>query len=346
MTDILTGPGMPEPLEYVSGIHFEDWWEFEEVLDPSVPADLIEIFEAMEWEAALAEPPQKPLSGPKKAAVSVPVVSREACGLKPPTSRSRIPEKRGSTGHWEGPHMGSFPHTSCATKVRGIQKFHMEVRGWSDIAYTAIYCPHGQIFVGRWWGIRTAANGTNVGNNTHYAFCFLGGEGDPFTPEAKRALRYAFELARTDGGAGAERKAHRDHKPTKCPGDEITEFIHSWPEDPVTPGPAPDPGGFLMALTDKQQTEILDKTRELHTAVFDGYPSHGVPSLRMGVRDIWYSLSGVELSGQPQPIRDFINQVVTERRDSIADLVREVLGLPDDGSEDEKFINWLKSALD
>jgi hypothetical protein len=47
------------------------------------------------------------------------------------------------TSHWEGPHMGSFGHDQCAGKVRGIQNFHMDSRGWGDIAYNAVACPHG-----------------------------------------------------------------------------------------------------------------------------------------------------------------------------------------------------------
>ena len=76
------------------------------------------------------------------------LVTRAQWGARPPRNRTPL-NPTGATAHWEGPHMGVFPHTACPSKVRGIQAFHMDSRGWSDIAYNAIVCPHGYVFEGR-----------------------------------------------------------------------------------------------------------------------------------------------------------------------------------------------------
>jgi hypothetical protein len=144
--------------------------------------------------------------------------------------------------------MGSFPHASCPSKVRGIQAFHMDARGWVDVAYSAIVCPHGYVFEGRWAGVRTAANGTNPGNAAAYAVCLLMGEGDPVTAEALAAVIDAVEWLDRQAGAGPGVNGHRDWKPTACPGDPAYRALPAIRAElerrrrPV-PAPAPTPAG-------------------------------------------------------------------------------------------------------
>ena len=153
------------------------------------------------------------------------IVTRREWRAAPPKRPIALRNPRGSTAHWHGPRLGSFPHSSCAVKVRGIQRDHMDQKGWDDIAYTSIVCPHGAIFQCRWWGVRTAANGTNAGNAASYAHCVLIGQGDPFPEAARQGLRAAFQLARQQGGAGPERWCHFNWKPTACPGPAICDFV-------------------------------------------------------------------------------------------------------------------------
>lgn len=134
----------------------------------------------------------------------------------------------GVTLHWEGPHMGTFPHSQCAGKVRTIRRFHQGTRGWAEIAYSAIVCPHGYVFECRGLHTETAANGTSsIGGNSHwYAVCYMSGQGDPFTDAAKAAYHEAVDWLRTEGGAGLKVNGHRDHHPTACPGDVIYKWLH------------------------------------------------------------------------------------------------------------------------
>jgi hypothetical protein len=166
---------------------------------------------------------------------------RSEWGARAPRYTTRLNASFGTTSHWEGPHMG-FPwaHSACFSLVRGIQNFHMDARGWSDIAYTALTCPHGYAFEGRWIGHRTAANGTNDGNNRAGAVCYLGGQGDPFTADGQRAQRAVLDYLDANG-SGPGRNGHRDWKPTECPGDTIYRWVHSGQAAPGGPIPPDEP---------------------------------------------------------------------------------------------------------
>ena len=165
--------------------------------------------------------------------------SRRSRGATP-TSHPIGNNVRGVTFHWEGPHMGDFPHSACAEKVRGIQGFHRDGRGWADIAYNALVCPHGYVFEGRGPNVASAANGYSTANISHYAVCYLGGERDPLTDDGKQGFRDATGWLRDEGNAGPEINGHRDHKATACPGDQIYAWLKSGdaePSEEITVGP-------------------------------------------------------------------------------------------------------------
>lgn len=145
-----------------------------------------------------------------------------------------IGETLGVTLHWEGPTMGAFEHSECAGKVRGIQTFHKVSRGWADIAYNFVACPHGFVFEGRGVGVKSAANGDTQTNEDWYAVCYLGGVNDGLTDEGKAGFTFAIQLLRR-AGAGQRVNGHRDHKATSCPGDTIYAWLQTadFSEQPV-----------------------------------------------------------------------------------------------------------------
>jgi hypothetical protein len=121
---------------------------------------------------------------------------------------------------------------------------------WLDIAYSSIFCPHGSVFEGRWLGVRTAANSdvSRVPNDTYYAHCYLGGQGDPLTEEAKAALVDAVNFFR-DNGAGDGVFPHHHWIQTDCPGPELTQFISQGiPRSGGGPAPSPSSGGIPDAV--------------------------------------------------------------------------------------------------
>lgn len=166
-------------------------------------------------------------------------VSRSQWGARPARSTTPIAHPtRGIANHYEGPRMGSFDHSTCAGRVKGIQNFHMDSRGWADIAYSALVCPHGWVYEGRGPNYRTAANGTNDGNAGYLAVCYLSGEGDPLTDAAKQGFIDCHAWLERNG-AGRSNVGHRDLFSTACPG----EAVYAWTRAGM---PAPDGSGAVV----------------------------------------------------------------------------------------------------
>lgn len=183
------------------------------------------------------------------------------------------PHPNGSALHWEGPgiHLGS--HNDCFAAVAQIQHYHMGTKGWSDIAYNLLVCPHGDVFIGRGPGIGSAANGTNDSNRAWYAICALVGVGDTLTPELLTGIGEAFAYLRANG-AGPGVRGHRDFKTTTCPGDELYAMVRAgtWAPTavptsppvtvpvPAAPTPAPPTAPTLEYAMDTLDLRTADRT--------------------------------------------------------------------------------------
>ncbi len=155
-------------------------------------------------------------------------VTRADAGLRGPKSVSQsITPGGGGVGiHYGGPRQpaadSGADHSKCVSTWKAWQNYHMGTHGWSDIAYTGGFCNHGYAFAGRGQGVRTAANGTNSGNQSYYAVTWIGGDGQTPTPEALDAADWWVEQLRKSG-SGRKVKPHRFFKPTGCPGDPLVE---------------------------------------------------------------------------------------------------------------------------
>jgi peptidoglycan hydrolase-like protein with peptidoglycan-binding domain len=123
--------------------------------------------------------------------------------------------------------------------VRGVQNFHMDGRGWSDIAYNFVICPHGVVFEGRGLNVINAANGTNTGNRVSHGIMWLAGEDNAFPESEKSGFRdcVRYVADHTDAPDGAI--GHRVWHSTQCPGDERFAWINAGM--PVRGGAAPTP---------------------------------------------------------------------------------------------------------
>lgn len=158
------------------------------------------------------------------------LITRKEWGAASPKNRTALVkvQQRGTAVHYSGSNADELSeHSNCAKRVLSIQRFHMQSRGWSDIAYSFLACKHGFVFEGRGVGIRTAANGTNSGNDGYHAVCFLGDDTanrDDVTDPGRRAIKDAVLRC----NAWTSRKEVRPHsffKPTGCPGDELRSWI-------------------------------------------------------------------------------------------------------------------------
>lgn len=174
------------------------------------------------------------------------LITRREWGARPPRSISTDIKPRGVGLHYQGPKLGTFPHSRCFHIVRAIQDFHMRPksqggREWADIAYNGLPCPHGYVFEGRGTRRRSAANGTNEANLYYYALCGLLGEGDPLTEGMKTAFNSGISWLRTSGGSGNEVRNHGYWRSTACAGPAV----RGWMADgrPEGGGSTPSPSG-------------------------------------------------------------------------------------------------------
>lgn len=134
----------------------------------------------------------------------------------------------------------------------------MDTKRWADIAYNFVVCPHGYVFEGRGWGNRSAANGTNAANGSYLAVCYLGGEGDPFTEQAKTGFRWCRSEWERLRGRKADIKPHSSFVATACPGNTIRSWIASGMggSDPAPPPPPPPPSGDTSYEVDVTITTV------------------------------------------------------------------------------------------
>jgi len=105
--------------------------------------------------------------------------------------------------------------------VRGHQNYHIDVRGWNDIAYTALV-DDVNVYEGRGWGIRTAATGPV--NDRSQAVCALGNWSTKTPPDGMLdQLASAAVLAFQAGAVDAPEYdgGHRDYMDRDCPGDKL-----------------------------------------------------------------------------------------------------------------------------
>lgn len=179
-------------------------------------------------------------------------VSRSEAGLRAPRSVTRRNMNKPSTGHWNGPQVPRVDHSKCASQVRGVQNYHMDSKGWNDIAYNFVICQHGYVFEGRGINVTNGANGTNAGNFSSHAVMWLDGQGNDFTGAEKQAFLQCVAHIARHSDAPNDAIGHRDHKSTECPGDERYHWIrNSVPQAGGTPqtGPTPpSPEGALPVI--------------------------------------------------------------------------------------------------
>lgn len=169
------------------------------------------------------------------------LVRRSAWGARPPKGRPipiAVPVAQLVLHHSAGPDGG--PEV-----VRGIQKFHQQTRGWSDIAYTWIYSPvHRMLFEGRGHSVSQAAQAGH--NRNSHSICVLGNY--ERTPPPSHVIDDLAELARWHDGAHlgpATYVGHRDLNVTNtaCPGRHLASLLPMINQlaTGTTPPPAPPP---------------------------------------------------------------------------------------------------------
>lgn len=185
--------------------------------------------------------PPSPMAAPSTTASlpKPPVYSRGAWAATPPSCTASYCSP---TTHIAMHHTASASEyqssswSQCASNVLATQSYHMFTRGWCDIGYNYLICPHGDIFEGRAGGddVRGAHDGYNCGS---MGVAMMGYFHTPHNQTLTQAMEDAFvDLAgwKCDqeginplgtswyAGLGANEQnlyGHRDVSSTACPGD-------------------------------------------------------------------------------------------------------------------------------
>lgn len=126
--------------------------------------------------------------------------------------------------HYSAAVVGNDPHSTCASKVRSMQRYHQQTKGWADIAYSYLICPHGYVFTGRGMTAGPAAQGTTAGNLTYWAVCFLAGPTDLLSKPARAAF-WELRTYLMQRKCGRLVRPHSDFTSTLCPGRIISSWL-------------------------------------------------------------------------------------------------------------------------
>jgi hypothetical protein len=145
-----------------------------------------------------------------------------------------------------------------ARQLRGIQRFHMDTRGWCDVGYHFLIGQDGRVYEGRPLHLLGAhVGGHNTGNiGVSFIGCFhssgCGGLGPtrPTDASVQVAGRLLGTLSRLYGITldSTRVRGHRDHsgQSTTCPGDHlrnrIGEMISIGRTSTLSGGASPSPG--------------------------------------------------------------------------------------------------------
>jgi len=155
------------------------------------------------------------------------IITRDMWGAKPnKTKFSKLGEVKGLVIHWSA-YPTAVGNQAEIDQVKKIQALHQNDRGWNDIAYNFLVGDTGQLYEGRGFGNRSAAQGGNSRqeinyNNKHYvAVCWLGGSNPTDKPSAKavESVKWLYEQV------GGELRPHSSFKQTACPGDAWRQHI-------------------------------------------------------------------------------------------------------------------------
>jgi len=158
------------------------------------------------------------------------IVTRAQWNARPPTSITYIslPVPRYFVHHTEG--SACTTESTCASIVRGIQNYHMDSNGWSDIGYNFLVGEDGNAYEGRGWD-RVGAHSPNY-NSVALGVSVIGS----YTSRNPNAAALTATQQLISCGISMNKLSasyslhgHRDGTCTSCPGDTLYATIKTWP---------------------------------------------------------------------------------------------------------------------
>lgn len=165
----------------------------------------------------------------------------------------------GAVIHWPG--MGTArkaTQAEVASALRGWQNYHMDDRGWSDIAYQVAVDQAGRAWTLRGLRTQSGANGNNAANEDYGAILLVVGTGEQPSPELIATTREVIRDFRVTYPNGTKIRPHSAVRVeytgdgTDCPGDIVRGLISDRAFEPTTTKPEDDD----MANADDVLAEI------------------------------------------------------------------------------------------
>jgi hypothetical protein len=144
----------------------------------------------------------------------------------------------GTALHYPG--MGNrrlFAQDDVARALRGWQDYHMDGRGWSDIAYQVAVDQAGRVWTLRGLTTRSGANGDEEANLEYGALLLVVGDDEAPTGALINSTRQVVADFRRLYPKATAIKPHSAVRPsgTKCPGDRVRALIAARQFEPTTP---------------------------------------------------------------------------------------------------------------
>jgi hypothetical protein len=165
----------------------------------------------------------------------IPYVTREQWGARAPRRITALSTFDVMVTHHTA---GGYPATDALERaeMRYTQTYHMDQKGWSDIAYNFLISPSGKVYEGR--GELRVGGGTGEPYDQHgWSVCALGYYHPPHnhtvTPDMDHAFAAVWTYFASIGGTRQLRD--RDVNQTSCPGDGLAPLV-PWPLLPKTNG--------------------------------------------------------------------------------------------------------------
>jgi hypothetical protein len=128
--------------------------------------------------------------------------------------------------HFDGSpqKLASKKHDACVSYWKNTRKFHMgPQRGWADIGYSFMVCPHGYAMEGR--GVNRVQAAQPGGNSTYYSVTFGSGPGEKPNEAQLQAFRDLRAWLRSEHGVGAAVTYHGRFVNTDCPGSVLKAMV-------------------------------------------------------------------------------------------------------------------------
>lgn len=170
--------------------------------------------------------------------------------------------------HWPGMAkpinaVGDIGKRRVASALRGWQAYHMDGRGWSDIAYQIAVDQAGRAWTLRGLNIRSGANGDGSVNRRYGAILLVLGPGEQPTDAMKTTVHgVVADFRKRFPGSRTKPYGHGEVRPdgTDCPGPAARSAISRGDFTPGANAPAKPPSAgedwFDMATPEQIEKAV------------------------------------------------------------------------------------------